>query len=401
MEALAPRTGTLDVRRIVPSNEHSKLAHLTRRLTQSRSLMIGLATVVVLAVAGTTVGYAALSKSVTVSLDGRSQNVTAMGGTVGDVLDSEGIQIGAHDVVAPGLDEKVTDGSRITVRFGRPLELAVDGDEQTYWVTSTKVADALGEIGRRFAGAELSTSRGGSIDRGGMTLEVITPKTLKVKLADHRWVKREVTALTVEEALDELGAKVEKQDVTRPARGHELRDGDRIVFTDIRVVKKHVKGESLDFGTVRQDDSSMLQGESTVVRSGREGARDVTYRLVFRNGHLTVRKVISQHVLRSPVDAIVKVGTKEPAPPPAPAANYVAGGSVWDQIAACESGGNWAANTGNGYYGGLQFNLGTWQSYGGTSRPDLTSREYQISIAEKVRAASGGYGAWPNCGAGH
>ena len=63
----------------------------------------------------------------------------------------------------------------------------------------------------------------------------------------------------------------------------------------------------------------------------------------------------------------------------------MAGGSVWDRIAACESGGNWAANTGNGYYGGLQFNLGTWQSYGGTSRPDLTSREYQISIAEKVR----------------
>ena len=55
----------------MPSNEHSKLAHLTRRLTQSRSLMIGLATVVVLAVAGTTAGYAALNKSVTLSLDGR------------------------------------------------------------------------------------------------------------------------------------------------------------------------------------------------------------------------------------------------------------------------------------------------------------------------------------------
>jgi hypothetical protein len=76
----------------------------------------------------------------------------------------------------------------------------------------------------------------------------------------------------------------------------------------------------------------------------------------------------------------------------------VSGGSIWDRIAACESGGNWATNTGNGYYGGLQFSLGTWQAYGGTSRPDLTSREYQISIAEKVAAAEGGYGAWPVCG---
>ena len=72
--------------------------------------------------------------------------------------------------------------------------------------------------------------------------------------------------------------------------------------------------------------------------------------------------------------------------------------SAWDKLAQCESGGNWNINTGNGYYGGLQFNLGTWQSYGGTSRPDLTSREYQISIAEKVAAAEGGYGAWPVCG---
>jgi hypothetical protein len=134
-----------------------------------------------------------------------------------------------------------------------------------------------------------------------------------------------------------------------------------------------------------------------VVREGSEGSRNVTYRLTFVNGDLSVRKVLSSQVTSEPVDKIVKVGTKEPAP--APSSNYATGDSAWDRIAECESGGNWAANTGNGYYGGLQFNLSTWQSYGGVSRPDLTSREYQISIAEKVRDASGGYGAWPVCGA--
>jgi uncharacterized protein YabE (DUF348 family) len=393
----------------VPRNEHSKLAHLTRRLTQSRSLMIGLATVVVLAVAGTTAGYAALNKSVTLSLDGRSQTVTAIGGTVGDVLDSEGISLTEHDVVAPGVDEKVSDGSRITVQFGRPLELSVDGNEQTYWVTSTKVADALGEIGRRFAGADLSTSRGGSIDREGLSLEVVTPKTLRVKIADRRWVKREITALTVKDALAEMKVKVDKQDKVRPRLGHTLTDGDRILFTDFRVVKKRVAREALDFGTVQQNDSSLLEGKSTVARSGSAGVRDVTYRLVFRNGEITDRTVLRQKVLRGPVDEIIKIGTKQQPPPPAPApepaaapaANFSSGSSVWDAIAACESGGNWATNTGNGYYGGLQFSLATWQAYGGTSRPDLTSREYQISIAEKVAAAAGGYGAWPHCGAGH
>ena len=78
-------------------------------------------------------------------------------------------------------------------------------------------------------------------------------------------------------------------------------------------------------------------------------------------------------------------------------ANFAGGSTVWDQLAQCEAGGNWATNTGNGYYGGLQFSLGTWQAYGGSGLPSNASRETQIAIATKVRDASGGYGAWPAC----
>ena len=73
--------------------------------------------------------------------------------------------------------------------------------------------------------------------------------------------------------------------------------------------------------------------------------------------------------------------------------------STWDRVAACESGGNWHINTGNGYYGGLQFSLGTWRAYGGTGLPSQHSRETQIAIATKLRNAQGGYGAWPACAA--
>ena len=73
---------------------------------------------------------------------------------------------------------------------------------------------------------------------------------------------------------------------------------------------------------------------------------------------------------------------------------------TWDQVAQCESGGNWSTNTGNGYYGGLQFNLSTWQAYGGTGYPHEHSREEQIAVAIKVRDANGGsYGSWPHCAA--
>jgi resuscitation-promoting factor RpfB len=376
----------------VPSNEHSKLAALFR----SRGVLIGLVTAVIVALAGTTVGYAALSKSVTVSLDGQPREVTAMGGTVGDVLESEGIDVGKHDIVAPSVDEEVAEGSRISVRFGRPLELSVDGNETTHWVTSTDVAAALGEIGSRFLGADLSTSRSAGIGRDGMALEVVTPKKLKLEIGAKKPVKRELTALTVKDALKEMDVKVDKRDIVKPGLNKELDDGDRVVFTDIRVVTKRVKAESIDFDTIEREDSSMLEGKTDVIRAGDEGSRDVTYKRTFRNGKLVATKVISQKVLEAPRDRIVAVGTKDPEP--APVANYASGGTVWDQLAQCESGGNWAINTGNGYYGGLQFSLSTWQSYGGPGYPHENSRETQIMIAERVRAADGGgYSSWPAC----
>ncbi|GAA2461278.1 MULTISPECIES: transglycosylase family protein [Streptomyces] len=74
----------------------------------------------------------------------------------------------------------------------------------------------------------------------------------------------------------------------------------------------------------------------------------------------------------------------------------------WDKVAQCESGGNWSINTGNGYYGGLQFSASTWAAYGGTAyaqTADQASKSQQIEIAEKVLAGQG-KGAWPSCGVG-
>ena len=86
------------------------------------------------------------------------------------------------------------------------------------------------------------------------------------------------------------------------------------------------------------------------------------------------------------------------APPPNPAA-FVVDESVWDALAKCESGGNWAINTGNGYYGGLQFDYDTWHAYGGgayAEYPHQATREEQIAVAEKLHAARG-FQPWPAC----
>jgi uncharacterized protein YabE (DUF348 family) len=228
-----------------------------------------------------------------------------------------------------------------------------------------------------------------------MAVSIVTPKELTLVVAGKKPIHRQIAALTATDALEQLGVKVEKRDKVKPADEVELQDGDKIVFTDLRIVMKHVDGEVIQAGTIEREDSSMASGNTKVVRAGQDGKRDVTYRIVYRNGKLVVRKVVRQNVTVEAVDAIVRVGTKEAAP----SVNFASGNTVWDQLAQCESGGNWAINTGNGYYGGLQFNVGTWQAYGGSGLPSQASRETQIAIATKVRDASGGYGAWPGCSA--
>jgi LysM repeat protein len=101
--------------------------------------------------------------------------------------------------------------------------------------------------------------------------------------------------------------------------------------------------------------------------------------------------------------APVSAPQADPAAPvqaaPVPASS---GGANWSAIAACESGGNWGANTGNGFYGGLQFTEQTWLAYGGgqyASSANLASESQQVAVAQGVMAGQG-IGAWPVCGAG-
>ena len=85
------------------------------------------------------------------------------------------------------------------------------------------------------------------------------------------------------------------------------------------------------------------------------------------------------------VTPLALAGTASAAPP-----------SAWDKLAQCESGGNWSTNTGNGYYGGIQFNPTTWRAYGGSGLPHQASKAEQIAVAERTLAAQG-WNAWPAC----
>jgi resuscitation-promoting factor RpfB len=391
-----PRPGEYDVWRVV----RQKLARISKYALKSKTLLIGSGAVAAAAVIGTTVGYASMGKHVTLNVDGKVEHVTSSADTVGDVLSAQGITLHKHDEVAPGVNQQVDDGTVIAVRYGKPLTLDVDGKTSTYWVNALSVRGALHEIDRSFDRASLSVGRGAGITRHGLRLVVETPKRLVVKVGGHHAVHRNLPVLTVAQALREMHVHLGKHDIVRPGLKHHLADGDRVVLTRVRILDRPTSSEAIPYATVTRYDSSMYRGHSAIVRNGRSGLRRVTYRVVLHNGHVVARRLISQHVVRGAVARIERVGTKSrPAPAPAPTTNYASGGTVWDELAQCESGGNWADNTGNGYYGGLQFSLSTWEAYGGTGLPSSASRDTQIAIATKVRDAAGGYSPWPACSA--
>ena len=359
-----------------------------------KAILVGGLAAAVVATGGAAYGVKTAQTDVIVSVDGKAKDVSVNADTVGEVLEAEGIEIGDRDAVAPSIDTEVEDGSAISVRYARQLSLEVDGKAQDHWVTATTVGGALAELGRDYDRAELSTSRGAYIGRDGMSLDVVTPKNVKVELAGKKAKKVSVTALTVGDALKDLGVDLERRDKVSPASDKALKTGQKIVFTDFSAKAQKVARETIEAPVKEVEDSSMNKGDTEVVEEGSDGVRSVTYRIVLKNGEAVSRKVLEQNVIEEAETRVVKVGTKEEAP----AANFAGGSTVWDQLAQCESGGNWAINTGNGYYGGLQFNLQTWQAYGGSGLPSENSRETQIAVAEKVRDANGGgYGSWPAC----
>ena len=141
-----------------------------------------------------------------------------------------------------------------------------------------------------------------------------------------------------------------------------------------------------------------------------DGVRTITVRKTIVDGKVTKAEKVSSKITKAPVTEIVLVGTKErPAPAPTTTTSTgsdsgsdsgstsgtglnLARSDMWDRVAQCESGGNWSINTGNGYYGGLQFSFSTWLAYGGddfAQRADLASRAEQITVANRVYADNG------------
>jgi uncharacterized protein YabE (DUF348 family) len=370
---------------------------------------------VLAAVAVGAFSIAHLDKAVTLSVDGRTSSVHVLGSSVGDLLAKQDITVGAHDSVSPSATSALEDGETVVVRYGRKLVVSLDGKTTDYYTTATSVDEALAQLGiRADATARLSVSRSEPLGRAGLTMSITSPRAITVTV-DGKTLPTSTTVATVADALQQLAVTVGPLDWVQPAPSTAVTNG--LAISVKRVVRKSVaETQAIGFATVRTNDATLTAGTTRTSAEGVAGVRALTWSETWIDGQLASRVQASSTVTTPPVNRVLAIGTKPlpvvaappaaptaPSPTPPPPSGPTSGAGInlanaamWDRIAACESGGNWSINTGNGYYGGLQFNSGTWLSNGGgdfASRADLASREQQITVANRLYAARG-LGPW-------
>ncbi|MQA16771.1 MAG: DUF348 domain-containing protein [Pseudonocardiaceae bacterium] len=333
----------------------------------------------------------AMNKTVTVAVDGKERTISTFARTVGGALESAGLQADNKDTLAPTAESGVADGSRVVLNRGRLLSLTVNGQQRELWTTAVTVGEALRQLGMRADGVKASADRSRRIPLQGMQLNVRTAKPLL--LYDGGAPPRIITtsAPTVRDLLAAQGAPLGPRDTVVPEPTAPVAPGMHIEVTRVQVEEVR-ETRSVPPPVERVEDSELPSGEEVVESEGTPGEEIVTYRVTTTDGEETGREEIDVETTVEPEPRTVRVGTQE--------APEVSDGSVWDRLAQCESGGDWSTNTGNGYYGGLQFDKSTWDAYGGgqyADYPHEASREEQIAVAEKVRDSRGGYGAWPSC----
>ncbi|MCW2790768.1 MAG: resuscitation-promoting factor [Aeromicrobium sp.] len=372
---------------------HAKTSTMTARHGKRRSRktfpLIALNLAILLMLAGGTVAYGAMSHTVTLTVDGKSSTVRTFGDTVGDVLEAKDVTVHTIDRVSKSPTSSIGDGDEITVSYAKPVTLSVDGKVTERTVYDRTVAQAMDSLDVDApTGAYVSKKRSAVVPREGMKLVISTPKSLTV-VADGKKSRLTTTAPTVDDVLDEAGVKLDSDDEVKPGVTSMVKADQKLRVVRIKKVQK-TETVPVRYTVKVQADPETIKGEKTVVQAGKPGRNRERVTLVYADGKLRERIVIVSRSLSEPRPQIVKHGTKAP--------EESTGDTVWDKIAQCESGGNWSINTGNGYYGGLQFSAATWKSVGGPGLPHQNSREVQIKYAKILQARSG-WGQWGCAGA--
>ena len=367
------------------------------RLNGSTSVPLRMATGSMLATLLVGGGLAVVNKKdVTIDVNGQQMDLVTMSNSVEGALKQAGIKIGPDDLIVPSPSERLTRTESIKVRSAKSVAVVVDGQEKTIKSTALTVDELVSEIGSEIGGVNegdlLSKGRDTVIPADGMKLDITRPKVVSINDGGDV-TYTQMAASNVGDLLRRRNINLNPEDVVTPSITSPVKAG-----MDVRIdrVRTDQVRETVPFEAPAnyKDDATAFEGDEVVEAAGTPGSKEVKRSIRIVNGKEESNTVTSEKEVAPAKPATIKRGTKAKSSAPS-----VANGSVWDSLAQCEAGGNWAINTGNGFSGGLQFTPSTWLAYGGgqyAPQAHLATREQQIAGASKVQAGQG-WGAWPAC----
>lgn len=278
----------------------------------------------VVAVGGGGTAYA-MQNEVTVDHYGAMSTVRTYSTTVEDLLKAQGITIHKTDLVIPGLGTTVADGTEIQVIQRRPVTVTIDGKAQELLTTGTTVQDALDELDMDLEGAAITPAASTELSAEGTAVDIITRKTITIK-GQRGQDTFTVNAATIGEAMKKVLGDYQDTDKALLGGKEISKDSaieDGATYQIVRTRQKdRTETAEIDFTTTTKTSDSLFKGETKVETKGVKGEKTTTLRDTLVDGKVTKTEKLSEKITKKPVEEVVLKGTKaKPEPREASGSN--------------------------------------------------------------------------------
>ena len=254
--------------------------------------------------------YVQLGKTVTLVIDGDAREARTFSADVAAFLDDQGLEIGEHDKVKPGLGTPLDDGATVRVQIAKEITLVLNGEPQSIYVTGQTVDEVLAQVNFRSGNkAYVRPSRSSRIEEGD-TIVLREAVKVHVKVDD---IDEEIitNAPDVGYLMVSMGILLKKEDRITPSTDTPLSPGMSVVVTRVRF-KEVTESKAIPFRTEERPTDALVKGTSRVDREGQAGVEELRYRLRLENGDEADRVLLGREVVRQPVSRVVLIGTRDP-----------------------------------------------------------------------------------------
>jgi uncharacterized protein YabE (DUF348 family) len=271
-------------------------------------LLVSIAGLLVLGAAVSVSAYELTKNTVTISMNGKEKQVQTHAETVEGILKENGIAVGKHDKVTPGLDTKVKDQMKIKWVESNQVTIKVDDDERKVWTTAGTVEELLAQEKIKVSEHDQLSPQPDTNIKDGLTVEL--EKAFQVKLNDGGKEKQIwTTSITVADLLKQNKIQLSELDRVEPGKDALVKEGAQVKVIRVEKVTDVVE-ETIDYAVVKRKDNSLAKGKEKVISNGEEGQVKKHFEVILENGKEVSRKLVKTEKVSDSKDKIVAVGTK-------------------------------------------------------------------------------------------